>query len=91
MGIEFMFVKIIWPQGVVYPCFRVYMIMYFKHLCNHLANQNKTSYVAFLQRENEYLFISDPGHSDNGCQGYKYQNPLKIFSKARRPMNLNLT
>ena len=59
MGIEFMFVKIIWPQGVVYPCLRVYMIMYFKHLllCNHLANQKKISYVAFLQRDNEYLII----------------------------------
>ena len=56
---RFMFMKIFWPQGIVFPCpelYTCYMTKIFKHLSGiAFANQSQTLCGAKLGRGNESL------------------------------------
>ena len=90
----FMFMKIIWPQGVVCPEAKyVYMVKYCRYLlCNCSANL-KPIFICSLLAKGEYIGLNDSGHiTKMGARSInsKIQKALELESWHEASMNSDL-
>ena len=96
-GLNFDDSEKIWTPGVCLPPPRGNIHVYYSDIQRSsslkLLGQSKPNFMRSIVRKwrNESIYKWSRSHDQDGCHGYKYQKPLKIFfSRTRRPMILKL-